>query len=175
MATAKGVTGIVLVLMALGLPAAGGSSDVHTVRVGFRTLKLDATAWRPMANEATFAENFEAVTVKSGETWPQVITIFKLPMSSDRKRGIQVTKSEYVEPFVAHPGKVTIQIAVDRGRYWVQSRQTFDVASDVAARVAWDVDVSTPRPRNSAKEQRSLVRVFQDQVDSTRAWINVNL
>ena len=166
---------VALGVLALGASARAAQGDKYTIHVGPRTLALDAAEWRPMANPKTFAENFEATGVKAGEAWGQVLTIFKLPMSSDRKRGVQLTKSEFVEPFVAHPDMVTVEIKVDRGQYWVLIRQTFTLTAETAKRVEWDVDGHAPRPTNSVREQRSLVRTFQDQIDATRSWINVNL
>jgi hypothetical protein len=169
MTLVKGAVAALILLIAASL-SANTAERYHVFRVGERSLRLLATAWERMENEdATVAESFSAVSLKRGHAWPQVVTVFKLPMSEDRKLGIRVTKSEYIEPFVVHPGKVTVQIRVDRGSYWVLSRETFLRDRRTS------VDLSRYKPFLSLDEQRALIRDFQERIDSTRAWINVTL
>lgn len=72
----------------------------------------------------------------------------------------------FVEFFVVHSGKLTIQVRVDRGKYWVLSRETFDVKKPVS------VTVSEYRPFLSEEENKILWSAFQNEIDATRALIN---
>src|SRR5687768_12433503 len=79
----KGVAVVALGLASLAPMSAaiGEEDDAHVVRVGERSVRFRATTWRSMQNEdSTVAENFEAVRLKRGHAYPQVITVFKLPM-----------------------------------------------------------------------------------------------
>jgi len=133
-----------------GNETVGGSIPAHVVLIGRDSIKLPKAQWAPMVNEQpTVAENFEAVDRKLGHAFAQVLTIFKLPMSDDRKVGVQISREEYVEAFVVHPGKVTIQVRVDRGRYWLLSRETFDLQAKLS------VDITRYRPQLPGDRKRA--------------------
>ena len=87
-------------------------------------------------------------------------------MSEDRRLGLPISDHEFVEFLVVHPGKLTIQVRVDRGKYWVLSRETFDVNRTVS------VKVDEYRPFLSEEEKKILWNTYQNEVDATRALIN---
>lgn len=145
--------------------ASGCVRASHDVSVGDTTLSLSAREWKPMDNPEPYSENFEARTLRSGHTFPQVLTFFKIPMSEDRRLGIKISDTEFVEFLLVHAGKLTIQVRVDRGKYWVLSRETFEVNKPVSVRV------DEYRPVLSEEENKILWNTFQDEVDATRALI----
>jgi hypothetical protein len=81
-----------------------------------------------MKNEATFARNFEATSNPPSRKY-QVVTVFMIPMSDDRRDGQRLSTTEYLEVFTVTPGEVVVQVRRDHGAYWVLSRETFAAAA----------------------------------------------
>ena len=114
------VFGVLLASVTSGVVVHAGAKANHIVKIGSKTLRLPATAWVPMSNaQPAVAENFSSTRKRTSTLYSQVLTIFKLPMSVDRRTGLHVSKNEFVEAFVVHRDSVTIQVRVDRGSYWV--------------------------------------------------------
>ena len=67
-----------------------------------------------MTNEYEWAETFEQVQKGPRHESPRVVTVFKLPMTDDRRAGVRVSPNEYVEMFVVNPGMLTVQVRVDK-------------------------------------------------------------
>jgi hypothetical protein len=95
-----------------------------------------------------------------------MLTIFKVPMSDDRRLGIRISANEFLDLFVVHPGKLTVQVRTDRGNYWVLSRETFEVTRHVP------ISIKEYRPFLPEEEAKQVWSVFQNEVDGTRAQIN---
>ena len=57
--------------------------------------------------------------------YKQIITVFLIPMTDDRKRE-EIAKNEYFESFVLRANSITVQIRIDKGDYWVMSRETYN-------------------------------------------------
>lgn len=142
--------------------------DPFVVKVPGGVIRIPASDWKPMENEEAFVVNFEAKAKREGEAYPQVITVFKIPMSDPDRKGIETGRpSEYVEFFVVHPGKVTFTLRIDRGQYWLLSRQTFDGSSpEVPAHVA--PDVQEYQPFLSKEQNRFFLVSFDLEVKRTR-------
>jgi hypothetical protein len=82
-----------------------------------------------MKNEFEWAVNFEQVKREPRQEFARVVTIFKLPMSVDRRLGTKLSANEYLELFAIHSGSITVQVRIDKGSYWVLSRDTYRVPS----------------------------------------------
>ncbi len=140
--------------------------STYDLSIGNIKVSIPADQWKRSDNPEPYAENFEARTLRSGHAFPQVLTIVKVPMSEDRRLGVQISDHEFSEFFVVHPGMLTIQVRVDRGQYWVFSRETFDVPRTLS------VKVDEYRPFLSEEENRIVWSAYQKEVDGTRALIN---
>lgn len=101
------------------------SSKTHDIVISKHVVSLPRTDWKEMDNPTSFAKNFEARRMRNSEVFSQVITIFLEPMPKEKKIGMQLSDLEYVELFTVHPNTITAQIRVDKGYYWMLSRQTF--------------------------------------------------
>ena len=111
-----------IVMLALITPSAGCGSPVparqgqiesrntadHIVQLPSGTLRIPLAEWKPMRNEYEWAENFEQVLKGPRHTVPRVVTVFKLPMSDDRKTGVKISPNEYLEMFVVNPGSIDL-------------------------------------------------------------------
>jgi len=142
----------------------------HIVKIGAKVLRLSATEWvfRESEQPAVTA-NFESTRRSKSTQFSQELTIFKVPMSADRRDGLHVSTSEYVEAFVVHENAVTIQVRVDRGSYWVLTRETFKADRPMLIDVSRIIRLPTP------EQERALVDAYRAEVDAARAWINNNL
>jgi len=141
--------------------ASRGVSSDHVVEVAGRKIWLSAARWKSMTNEVEWAVNFEEAGKGSKHEFGRVVTIYKLPMSDGRRLGVRISRQEYLELFVVHPGTVTAQIRIDKGPYWVLSRETFRTPSLVG--------VDTNRWHSLSQQEFELARSeFQAEIDSTR-------
>ena len=125
-------------------------------------LRLPNGQWKAMTNEFPWAENFEQIAKGLRHEFPRVVTVFKLPMTDDRRVGIRISPNEYVEMFVANPGAITMQVRVDKKSYWVMSRETF------LAKSIYGVDTSTPSHSIYDEEFKWARQAFQPEIDTTR-------
>ena len=114
-----------------------------------------------MQNEFDWAVNFEDSGKDVGQDVKRVATIFKLPMSDDRRNGVRISPEEYLEMFVFRPGTVTVQVRRDRGSYWLLSRETLVAANGKAASPLSGAQLTGP--------SFAAARVqLETQIDSTR-------
>ena len=115
-----------------------------------------------MTDESEYADNFERRELRSFERFNQVVTMFKVPMTSDRRVGVEVADGEYVEMFKI-PGReddVVVQIRIDKKGRWVLSRQSF-----LLDRNSPLIGIDPETDSNSFMRFRL---VLQDQIDNTR-------
>jgi hypothetical protein len=90
---------------------------------------LLAPQWEPLANEASYARNYSRLAKLPYERFPQVVTIYETPMATDRRNGREISPGEYVEIFkVGEPTDVVILVRLDKGRYWLLSRQRISLS-----------------------------------------------
>ena len=142
-------------------------SQIKTQGIEIKTpdkvILLDSDSWKPMRNEFEWALNYSAKSKKEGQVYETVLTIYLLPMSTDRKTGKLISTDEYIKIFQVRPGTVTVQLRVDKGKYWVLTRDTYNV--------------NTPA---SKVELDSLVydmvyQEIQTKIDSNRFFIRNSL
>jgi hypothetical protein len=161
---------------ACGTSSTGGSgvgangatrSAFHEVAVGGRRVTLPKAEWREMENKATFARNFEAMSNPPHRKY-QIVTVFMIPMSEDRREGDRLSPNEYLEVFVVTAGEVVAQVRRDHGTYWVLSRETF--AADAVPGGALD-----PHRALSPNEVRRIIDALRLQIDTTRHLLGERL
>ena len=149
----------VMLVVALGC---GGRS--HTVDVGRRVIRLSRHEWRALPNPQPFADNFEQTDFLPPLTRPRIVTIFKMPMSEDRRVGRLLSDNEYIQMFSFQPEIVTIRIRVDKGNYWILSDESV-AAPSITAPIGDRAELA-----GSALED--AVSSLRDQIDTTRALLN---
>ncbi len=134
------------------------SASDYIVSAPSRTIRLARADWTAMTNDYEWAENFEEIRKGPREEFERVVTVFKLPMTEDRRIGEMISPNEYVEMFVVHTGMLTVRVRLDKGSYWVMSRQTFTAPSVPGVDTA----------RLSALEFARAREAFQSELDTTR-------
>ena len=153
--------------LASGIALAQSQKDVSQenqfkVIVTGRTIGIPSTDWTPLKNSEEFAVNFEAKAKQESEAWHQIVTIFKIPMAERDRQAVESAPLEYAEFFIVHPGHVTLQLRVDKGGYWLLSRQTFAAPEFLRSRV------QEYRPFLSEEQNRLFLEIFDLEVKRTR-------
>jgi hypothetical protein len=145
----------------------GGESQIKTQGIEIKTpdkvILLDSDSWKPMRNEFEWARNYSAKSKNKGQVYETVLTIYLLPMATDRKTGKVISSNEYIEIFQVRPGTVTVQLRVDKGKYWVLTRDTYNVNTP-ASNVELDNLV-----------YKMVYQEIQTKIDSNRFFIRNSL
>lgn len=129
-----------------------------------KTIELSPDEWRKMSDENSFAKNFAAKKIEPWQKIERVVTVFLNPMSEDRRLGLKISKTEYVELFSVLPELITVQVRVDKGGYWVLCRETFK-PKDPMPKV-------TLRSRLDENDEIQLRYHYQAEIDETRHLLN---
>ena len=144
-----------------------GESQIKTQGIEIKTqdkvILLDSDSWKPMRNEFEWARNYSAKSKNKGQVYETFLTIYLLPMATDRKTGKVISSNEYIEIFQVRPGTVTVQLRVDKGKYWVLTRDTYNVNTP-ASKVELDNLV-----------YKMVYQEIQTKIDSNRFFIRNSL
>ena len=140
------------------------SAQILSLAVPGKTLELSKGEWSKMGDETNFAKNFEEKKEAPWHKFGRVVTVYLNPMSEDRRSGLKISKTEYVELFSVHPGFITAQVRVDKGGYWVLCRETFKPKAPMPA--------VTLRSYLSENEELQLLHHYQVEIDETRYLLN---
>ncbi len=125
-----------------------------------------------MTNEFEWAANFEQVKRDPRHAFARVVTFFRLPMSIDRRQGTKVSANEYIEIFTGLPEMVTVLVRVDRGSYWVLSRETFRAPSAPDAEFYDPTLAEIISDRAITEDEQAQAHLaLQPLIDSTRYLI----
>jgi hypothetical protein len=117
---------------------------------------------KSMENPSPYARNFERLQLQPQERYNQVVTIFDTQMAQDRRQGVQIAPNEYVEIFkvVGRDDDVVVQVRIDKGSYWVLSRQTI-LLNDYPPLISRN-------PETDEATRLLFQDALQDQIDATR-------
>ena len=181
---------VLLVAILFSASPSSPQERFHTIELPGKTLRLPADEWAPLRNPGPFVVNFSAREKADYEWFPPVVTVFKSPMQSDDRLGVEVAEGEYVEFFVSDPRitdplivesvrragglmteGLTMRVRLDRGGYWIQSRVRFDVskAADCALAEGFAEGLAEPyRPFLSEDVNRTLIASCESLVKRTR-------
>lgn len=112
------------------LLSSSSSADKHnnpflTVEAPNRLLRISALDWTAMQDEEIYAKNFQRRHKLQNELSAQVVTVFLIPMSPERRIGTKISDNEYIDFFSGLQNSVTILLRFEKNGYWILSRQTF--------------------------------------------------
>jgi len=142
-------------------------SEAYQVQTLDKEVSIDQAMWKAMVNESQTAVNFERRTMDKGMEFPSVLTIFKVPITRDRKGTFELTDTETMDLFQAHPGVITVQLVFDRGRYWILLRESFRI-SEIS-------NLPPPKGRLTDDQVRNLYLLdLQSRIDDARAYVLEN-
>lgn len=154
----------IAVVLLVGCGELSLQNKVIEIQTPDKLITLDSGKWEPMTNEFDWAQNYSEKLKKTGQVYETVLTIYLLPMSADRKNGKQISPNEYVEIFQVRQGTVTVQLKVDKGKYWVLTRDTYKVTTPNSMQVERDPVV-----------YKSIYNEIQTYIDSNRFFIQNEL
>ncbi|MDP2642511.1 MAG: hypothetical protein Q8P62_01565 [Candidatus Peregrinibacteria bacterium] len=105
-----------------------GVDPNYSISINGKNIVVSQDKWKFVEpfEPSLYSKNYSAINKRDGHEFEQMITVFLQKMTDDRKIGEKITNSEYIEAFVVHPNSVTVQIRIDKGDYWVMSRETFE-------------------------------------------------
>lgn len=142
------------------------AAEELTLQVPGRTIELSSSDWEKVADKTDFARNYAEKTPSPWHKYNRMVTVYLNPMSEDRRIGLKISDFEYVEFFVVNPGFVTAQTRVDKGKYWVLCRETFEPKDNLP------IDISAYKPFLNENENQLLWTTYQVEVDETRYLLN---
>jgi hypothetical protein len=114
--------------LGLGALLLSGCEQKHEPVSNSKVVPIDAGEWSLIDTEKVYARNFQRNTKSIKEPYSQIVTIFDIPMTIDRRVGHQESEDEYIEIFTTDPfptNRVVVQVRLDKGGYWILSRQVF--------------------------------------------------
>lgn len=143
----------------------------YEIKVGGESILVASDKWKfaDGSDESNYSRNYQAIGKKDGEMFEQMVTVFLNKMTDDKRSGEEIADSEYVEAFVVHPYSVTVQIRVDKGDYWVLSRQTFKIKNNYPDQT--DIPYSDLQ-YILIDAPLTIDQTMQNQIDNTRYILN---
>lgn len=150
------MTHVKVLLAMIIVVAACNRNAKHGVPVAGQKVMLSTSQWKRMTNEFDYAENFEATTNRPPRK-SQVLTVFKIRMSKDRRNGKEIARDEYLEIFCTGPSQIAVGIRRDHGPYWLLSREVFSGVADCE-----------PGQYFTGDEFDRISSILRNEIDTTR-------
>ena len=137
-----------------------------TLQAPGKIIELSPNDWEKVDDPTNLARNYSEKTLSPAHQLNRMVTVYLSPMSDDQRIGQEYSATEYVEIFIDVPGFVTVQIRIDKGQYWVLSRETFKPKKFPL------VDLSSSKLPLSESEKNLLLLTYQLEIDETRLLLN---
>ena len=128
-------------------------------------IDVNRVEWKKMKDPTDFAENFQHRSTRSTERFEQVITVYKKPLTDDVVANLpNIAEGEWLELFIVHPNTVTAQLYINKGSYYVMSRQTFDLSNFPSLQAL--------NPEGSVEEFIQYLNGLDEEIQNTEYVIN---
>ena len=118
---------IILSILLLSSPVFGQSSEEdsdYVIRTNNKLINISKSNWDFLETDYLYSKSYQSKTKLEGHKFKQIITVFLIKMTDERKRE-EIVKNEYFESWVNRPNSITVQFSIDKGDYWVLSRETY--------------------------------------------------
>jgi hypothetical protein len=118
---------ILLSFLLLSSPLFGQSSEEdsdYVIRTNNKLINISKSNWDFLETDYLYSKNYQSKTKLEGHKFKQIITVFLIKMMDERKSE-EIVKNEYFESWVNRPNSITVQFSIDKGDYWVLSRETY--------------------------------------------------
>ena len=96
----------------------------YVIRTKNKLINISKSNWDFLETDYLYSKNYQSKTKLEGHKFKQIITVFLIKMTDERKRE-EIVKNEYFESWVNRPNSITVQFSIDKGDYWVLSRETY--------------------------------------------------
>ena len=139
------------------------SDPNYIIKTVNKNITVSSEDWKYVSSsdDSKYSKNYSAIVKKDGEVYEQIVTVFLNKMTEDRKIGEKISDIEYIEIFALQPNTVTVQIRVNKGDYWVMSRQSFEMGK------SYSVKANT-----SYADLIANIEGMQNKIDNTRYLLN---
>ncbi len=118
---------ILISLLLLSSPVIGQSDEEdsdYVIKTKNKLLNISKSNWDFLETDHIYSKNYQSKDKLEGHKFKQIITVFLIKMTDERKRE-EFVKNEYFESWVNRPNSITFRIRIDKGDYWVLSRETY--------------------------------------------------
>jgi hypothetical protein len=133
---------------------------------GAKTIFVPRLYWETLSTNSDYSEGFSRRLAQNNEEYELVVTIFKLPMTEDRKSGLKIGDNEWLEIFSTFREEMTMRLRLNKGDYWLLSRQTFKVG---VTPVEHPKAYTFPWYESEIDAKDTLIRSYlQNEIDKTR-------
>ena len=137
-----------------------------TLQAPGKIIELSPNDWEKVDDPTNLARNYSEKTLSPAHQFNRMVTVYLSPILDDQRIGQKYSATEYVEIFIGVPGFVTVQTRIDKGQYWVLSRETFKPKKFPL------VDLSSSKLLLSESEKNLLLLTYQLEIDETRLLLN---
>jgi len=137
-----------------------------TLQAPGKIIELSPNDSEKVDDPTNLARNYSEKTLSPAHQLNRMVTVYLSPMSDDQRIGQEYSATEYVEIFIGVPGFVTVQTRIDKGQYWVLSREIFKPKKFPL------VDLSSSKLLLSESEKNLLLLTYQLEIDETRLLLN---
>lgn len=151
-----------IIISPLSLDQFAYANNPISITVPDKMILLSHNEWIKLKDETSFVINLEERKQRPWHKYGRIVSIYLIPMSEDRKQGLRISENEYIEFFIVHPGFVTMQTRIDKGRYWVLCRET------LLPKTSLPIDISKYKPWLDINVQLELWQHYQAEIDETR-------
>jgi|GEM_PF-3111543 hypothetical protein len=141
--------------------------EYFVLNVPNKVIELPKSNWSKLDDPSGYAKNYGEKAKSEWHEFNRVVTVFLTPMSIDRRVGLKISEYEYLDFLVVHPGLVTVQTRMDKGKYWVLCRETFKPKKTVG------IDISKYKPYLSNEEIKIVWSAYVEEIDETRKILNL--
>jgi len=132
----------------------------YVLRTKNKIINVSKSKWEYVGSSYSYAKSYESKTKYEGHKYKQMITVFLIPMTDDRKSE-EIAKNEYFDSFVHRANSITVQIRIDKGDYWVLSRETYKTIENFPVQTVY-----------SYSNALINFRGIQNRIDRTRFILN---
>jgi len=118
---------ILISFLLLSSPVIGQSDEEdsdYVIRTKNKLINISKSNWDFLETDHLYSKNYQSKNKLEGHKFKQIITVFLIKMTDERKSE-EIVKNEYFESWVNRPNSITVRIRIDKGDYWVLSRETY--------------------------------------------------
>ena len=153
-------------------PPTQGTNGKLTLQAPGKTIELSSNDWGKVDDTTNFAKNYSEKKLSSLHQDERIVTVFLNPMSYYNRIGEELTSTEYVEMFIVTPGLLTIRTRIDKGEYWVMSRDTYKPKEKMLSNALDSTDFSISSLTLSEWDRSLLMSDYETEINETRFLLN---
>jgi hypothetical protein len=96
----------------------------YVIRTKNKLINISKSNWEFLGQNYLYSKSYQSKNKLEEHKFPQIITVFLIKMT-DKRKSEEIVKNEYFDSWVNHPNSIIVRIRIDKGDYWVLSRETY--------------------------------------------------